>query len=240
MSYVSDALSRITSQFEQSPKVLALLTAIVGPLDSLQATSDSVKTERWIDTAIGAQLDGCGYIVGETRQGRDDDAYRQAIKFRVFVNISEGTPSALINGLAYLVDSDDKQYLEVYPATSILFANGPNVPAVIQSNIQDLSPAAISDVPVMVSYTEKPFRFGTESIMSDLFVNDNYLDVNGSDLIVNIPNFALSIATLSGIVPAEITAGEMLIEVNGSILVVSSAIDNMFLDTGFHTTGVFQ
>jgi len=240
MSYISDALSRITSQFEQSPKVLALLTAIIGPLDSLQATSDSVKTERWIDTAIGAQLDGCGYIVGETRQGRDDDAYREAIRFRVFVNISEGTPAAMIKGLDYLIDSDDKQYLEVYPATVLLFGDGPNIPTGIQAQIQDLAPAGISDVPVMVSYTEKPFRFGTEATMSDFFINDNYLDVNGSDLIVNIPNFALSTATLSGIVPAEITAGEMLIEVNGSILVVSSAIDNLFLDTGFHTTGVFQ
>jgi len=240
MSYVADALARITSQFEQSPKVLALLAAIIGPLDSLQATSDSVKTERWIDTAIGAQLDGCGYIIGETRQGRDDDAYREAIRFRVFVNISEGTPAAMMKGLDYLIDSDDKQYLEVYPATVLLFGDGPNVPTGIQAQIQDLAPAAISDVPVMVSYTEKPFRFGTEATMSDLFVNDNYLDVNGSDLIVNIPNFSLSSSTLGGIVPAEITAGEMLIDVNGSILVVSSSIDNLFLDTGFHTTGVFQ
>jgi len=168
MSYVSDALSRITSQFEQSPKVLALLSAIIGPLDSLQATSDSVKTERWIDTAIGAQLDGCGYIVGETRQGRDDDTYREAILFRVFVNVSKGTPKDVSYALKYITKSDDVQYIESWPATVMLYCNGYSANAFLPDVMQDLLPAALSDVDIAVSYGEESLRLSNvDQIIDD-------------------------------------------------------------------------
>jgi len=241
MSYVSDAISRITSQFEQSPKVLALLAAIVGPLDSLQATSYSVKTERWIDTAIGKQLDGCGYIVGETRQGRDDDSYRAAIKFRVFVNVSEGTPGALIKGLKYLVSSDEYQYIEAYPATAILFANGPVVATGIQAQIQDLAPAAISDVPVMVSYTEKPFRF-SKSLNLPTFktATGNFLKLNGKKFRVNSSSVSSYGPTLSGIAHGVFAANGLRFKINGKRIRIHSRNNDVILDSGYHLTGVFQ
>lgn len=242
MSLVSEALERATSQFQASPKVLALLEAIVGPLDVVKATTDEFKTERWIDTAIGKQLDGCGYIVGELRAGRDDDVYRAAIRFRVFVNISEGTPSALIDGLQYLIDSDDKQYLEMYPATAILFADGPNVPVDIHTQMQDLAPAAISDVPVLVSYTELPFRFAKELPLGELFVNGktSYLTANGSDINVSNASIVSNGPTFGGIAPAELTANEQLIDVNGSILVINSVNHQTIIESGYHLTGVYQ
>ncbi|CAB4197967.1 Protein of unknown function DUF2612 [uncultured Caudovirales phage] len=241
MSLVSEALERATSQFQASPKVLALLESIVGPLDDVKTTTDEFKTERWIDTAIGSHLDGCGYIVGELRAGRDDESYRAAIRFRVFINVSEGTPSALIQGLQYLIDSDDKQYLEMYPATAILFADGPNVPVDIHTQMQDLAPAAISDVPVLVSYTELPFRFSKELPLGELFVNGktSYLTANGSDIKVNNTSIVSTGPTFGGIAPAELTAGEQLIDVNGSILVINSVNHQTIIESGYHLTGVF-
>jgi len=241
MSYVSDALSRITSQFEQSPNVLALLTAIIGPIDSLQATSDSVKTERWIDTAIGKQLDGCGYIVGETRQGRDDDAYREAIRFRVFVNISEGTPSAMIKGLNYLIGSDDKQYLEAYPATVMLFGDGPNVPAGIQAQIQDLAPAGISDVSVIVGYTEKPFRFSKSANLPTFkTATGNFFKLNGKKFRVNSSSVSIDGPTLSGIAHGVFAANSLRLKINGKRIRIHSRNNDVILDSGYHLTGVFQ
>lgn len=243
MSLVDDALARATSQFQASPKVLALLTAIVGPLDDSIASMQSLKTERWIDTAIGKQLDGCGAIVGEMRQGRDDDAYRAAIRFRVFVNVSQGTPDALIKGLQYLVDSDDSQYLEMYPATAILFADGPSVPVDIHAQMQDLAPAGISDVPVAVSYTEKPFRFAKELPPGELFVNNgtDYLTANGSDIQVTANSSASDGPTLGGIAPADLFMNDVYyLDIGGSILVVNSPNHQVILDPGHHLTGVFQ
>jgi len=242
MSLVSEAIERATSQFQASPKVLALLEAIVGPLDVVNATTDEFKTERWIDTAIGKQLDGCGYIVGELRAGRDDDEYRKAIRFRVFVNISEGTPDALIDGLRYLIDSDDYQYLEMYPATAIMFANGPDVPIDIHHQMQDLAPAGISDVPVLVSYAELPFRFSKASRNGELFVNgkNDYLTANGSDIQVTAQSIGDTGPTFGGIAPAELTAGDQLIDVNGHILVIHAQNYQTQIESGYHLTGVFQ
>ena len=243
MSYVETALSRLTSQFQSSPLVKGLLEAIIKQLDDLQSSADSIKTERWIDTAIGKQLDGLGYLVNELRQGRNDDDYRDAIKFRIFVNVSKGTPSALIDGLKFLVDSTDNQYIEQYPATAILFTNGYSVPNGIQSQMQDLAPASISDVPVCVSYTEKPFRFSKTPQPGELFVNgkQDYLTANGADITVSMVDQINGGATLGGIVPADLFVNEYMLDINGLYsLSVHAENHQVLLDSGYHATGVFQ
>lgn len=241
MSLVSQALARATSQFQASPKVLALLEAVVGPLDDVKATTDSLKTERWIDTAIGKQLDGCGAIVGELRKGRGDDEYRAAIRFRVFVNISQGTPSALIQGLAYLVNSDEKQYLEVYPAAAILFANGPAVPVDIQAQIQDLAPAAISTVPVCVSYTEKPFRFSKPFNNPKLRLQTgDFITANGLRIRVSATSDTQTGASLGGIAVPSLAANGARFKIGGSKLRINSPNHNIVFGSDYNLTGVFQ
>ena len=241
LDYAAIAVPRLTGQFENSPKLKALMAAIVGPLTTLESDADAVIADRWINTAIGKQLDGCGAIVGEARQGRDDDAYRVAIKFRVFVNISKGTPTDLIRGLKFLTDPTDCQYLEAYPATALLFTNGFFVDHKIQAAMQDLAPAAISDVPVAVSFRDKPFRFAKEPIPGELFVNNaaDYLTANGSDIQVSQGALATGSATLGGIVPAELDVGIGYLDVGGPTLAVYNP--NTLSTLGhFNLPGVFQ
>lgn len=239
--YAALAVSRLTGQFENSPKIKDLMAAIVGPLTTLEDNADSLISDRWIDTAIGNQLDGCGYIVGEARQGRTDDAYRTAIKFRVFVNISKGTPTDLIRGLKFLTDPTDCQYLEAYPATALLFTNGFFVDEKIQLAMQDLSPAAISDIPVAVSFADKPFRFSREPAPGELFVNDaqDYLTADGSDIQVTFSAIATGASTFGGVVPAELDVGIGYLDVGGPTLAVYNP--NTLTTIGHdNLTGVFQ
>lgn len=239
--YAALAVSRLTGQFENSPKIKALMAAIVGPLTTLEDNADSLISDRWIDTAIGKQLDGCGYIVGEARQGRTDDAYRTAIKFRVFVNISKGTPTDLIRGLKFLTDPTDCQYLEAYPATALLFTNGFFVDEKIQLAMQDLLPAAISDIPVAVSFADKPFRFSREPAPGELFVNDaqDYLTADGSDIQVTSFAIATGASTFGGVVPAELDVGIGYLDVGGPTLAVYNP--NTLTTIGHdNLTGVFQ
>lgn len=241
LDYAAVAVPRLTGQFENSPKLKALMAAIVGPLTTLESDADALIAERWIDTAIGKQLDGCGHIVGESRQGRDDAAYRVVIKFRVFVNISKGTPTDLIRGLKFLTNPTDCQYLEAYPATALLFTNGFFVDHKIQAAMQDLAPAAISDVPVAVSFRDKPFRFAKEPIPGELSVNNaaDYLTANGSDIQVSQGALATGSATLGGIVPAELDVGIGYLDVGGPTLAVYNP--NTLTTLGHHNlTGVFQ
>jgi len=244
MDYETQAVSRLTGQFQDSPKIKAMLAAIVSGFSKIESTLDQMKTERWVDSAIGAQLDGAGYIVGETRQGRDDDAYREAIRFRIFINISKGTPTDVIKGLKYITKPSDTQYFEQYPATIILFTNGAAVNHTINDVMQDISPAAISDVSVAVSYLSTPFRFARSPIPAELFVNGNqdYLEVDGSDLQVTTETNQTRItgATFGGICPAELSVnGEWLELSDGSYLAVHSPNHQVTIGQ-YNLTGVFQ
>lgn len=240
LDYVEKALSRLTSQFEESPKLRALLAAAVGALQAIEADTEALRVERWIDSAEGVQLDGCGYLVGELRQGRDDPAYRKAIAFRIFANVSEGTPRDLMRGLQLLSEPDDTQYLEAYPATAILFTDGTNVENGIQETIQSLAPAAIHDVPVLVSYGEEPFRFSRQLPPGELFVNggDDYLTANGSDLQVSVPAAAEQGSALGGVVPAELWLGGSQFALGGDVLAVHSPAHALSLGHDV-LTGVF-
>lgn len=244
MDYAAIAQSRLTGQFQESPKLKALVAAIVDPLRVLEDDADSIGTKRWIDTSEGVQLDGCGYIVGEHRQGRNDDDYRKAIKFRVFVNISDATPRDLIRGLKYLTDPTDCQYIEMYPATAILFTNGYFVPVGIQAQMQDLSPAGISDVPVCVSYAYEPFRFGKEPPPSELFVNNgnDYLEANGSDIQVSTTAIATGGAVFGGVVPSELATGmnDVYLDINGTMTLAVYNPNTVDLLGHEYLTGVYQ
>jgi hypothetical protein len=165
--YTSLALARLASQFAESPKLRALLAQIVGPLEVIETNADDLKDKRWIDTAVGAQLDGLGTIVGEGREGRNDDDYREALRFRVFINISKGTPPDVIHALAFLTKADDVQYMESWPATVFLYCDGYSANKLLPDVMQDLLPAAVSDVDVAVSYGEEALRMSNPDQVTD-------------------------------------------------------------------------
>jgi hypothetical protein len=242
LDYITIAQGRLTNQFSEKPLIKALAGAMVSPLTDNEAVADQLKNERWIDTAIGKQLDGCGYIVGESRQGRTDDEYRKAILFRIFVNTSNATPEDLMHGLRFITEPDDVQYMEQFPATAILFTDGPKTPSDIQSVMQDLAPAAICDVPVMVSFAHKsPFRMSKEPPLGELFVNSDadYLTANGSDIQVTFAEIGTG-SRLGGLAPAELDVGGFGLDIDGSWLAINSPNFDTVIESGYHLVGVYQ
>lgn len=239
--YAEKFVPKLTGQFTDSPKLKGMVKAIMDALTELETQADELTTERWIDTAIGKQLDGCGYIVGEPRQGRDDDAYREAIKFRVFVNIAKGTPSTLIQGLKFLTKPSDCQYLESYPATAILFTNGYPVPTNIHDQMQGMAPVAISDVPVAVSYGQKPFRFSKTSTVLDFFkVNTSRLKVNGAFLkVTKSGDTEENGSRFGGIVPARLKVNGSFLSLGTKTLAVYNPNQLTLLGSD-NLTGVYQ
>lgn len=239
--YTSLALSRLAGQFSNSPKLQGLISAIAGQLALLELEADLLMTDRWIDTAQGVQLDGCGYIVGEARHGMDDDAYRKLIKFGILENVSRGTPSTLIAGLKFLTEPTDCQYQESYPATVLLFTNGFFTDSTISHEMQELAPVAISVVPVAVSFMDKPFRFSKEPLPDELFVNGgaDYLTANGSDIQMSSGSLPAGASTFGGVVPAELDVGIGYLDVGGPTLAVYNP--NTLNTIGHdNLTGVFQ
>lgn len=68
-----------------------------------------------LDTAKGVFLDVLGAYVGESRNSRLDDVYRQAIRVRVRINRSTGTTLDIYEVASML--SSSWTYKEYYPAT---------------------------------------------------------------------------------------------------------------------------
>lgn len=241
--HIQIAIDRIVNQFSNSPKVQALIQAIVAPLETIEDDIDALKNQRWIDTAVGKQLDGCGYIVGELRRGRNDDEYRDAILFRIFVNTSKATPPDMIHGLNYLTKPDDLQYIEQYPATVMMFTDGFNVPTDIQRVMQGLAPAAISDVQILLGYASRPFRFTKSDGAYELFVNDDadYLTIDGADWTLDIPNISATGSTLGGLAATdfEIEGVYFMGLDDGSELVFNDSNSSTMIESGYHLTGVY-
>ncbi|MCT9127503.1 DUF2612 domain-containing protein [Cupriavidus gilardii] len=55
------------SQFDGKPRLEALVKALLKPADGIQGALKALYEERWLDTAVGKQLDGIGEIVGLSR-----------------------------------------------------------------------------------------------------------------------------------------------------------------------------
>jgi len=193
MDYVSIARVRLAGRINQKPLVEALAVSLPKQLTIVEATLDQLKNERSIDTAIGIQLDKVGEIVGEPRNGRDDETYRQYIRFRVFINVSKGRPHDVIYATRFATQGDDIQYQEFFPAQVVMFSDGYAASKDTPTLLQDVSPAAVFDIPLVVSFGETPFR--TSSI--DMNV-DNDSELSGVQLGVFVTLRHKRLITLSG------------------------------------------
>lgn len=60
-------IARLPIQFQDSPKLKALITAIIKGFDDLEDTGNDLLTLRGLNTSVGVQLDGIGEIVGFPR-----------------------------------------------------------------------------------------------------------------------------------------------------------------------------
>jgi hypothetical protein len=67
MSIREDAVTRIAWQYQDSPKLLGLVLAIVHEFDKMNEVLQDLKTRLSIDDSEGLQLDRIGYILGQER-----------------------------------------------------------------------------------------------------------------------------------------------------------------------------
>jgi hypothetical protein len=112
--HVDQALNRLPYGYKGRSRFQQFLAALVKPAQSLENALWQLFTERFINTAIGAQLDALGRIVGEQRAGLSDDDYRRYIRARIATNRSRGSVEDLIK-IARLVIFDSAARVVVTP-----------------------------------------------------------------------------------------------------------------------------
>ena len=93
--YIGDhtvrTLALLIEQFKPATLLKGFISAFTNSLQETEDTAADLMTRRLISTSIGVQLDGVGSIVGETRQGRNDDVLGHA----AVVEEAPISPSAL-------------------------------------------------------------------------------------------------------------------------------------------------
>ena len=109
-----------------SNNIEKLLSIIVSPSQGVEDALQQLKTQRFVDTAVGSQLDIIGRIVGQEREGLTDDDYRRYIRARIAVHNSNGWAEDLLT-VAYLVVYDPNAVLTLTQegtATARLMVSG--------------------------------------------------------------------------------------------------------------------
>ena len=69
------AISRLVTQFRESTNLIKYIESLLIESNNLEAVFQSLLEERWIETAIGQQLDVLGIIVGQPRILVDADIF---------------------------------------------------------------------------------------------------------------------------------------------------------------------
>ncbi len=109
------ALSRLAYQFTDSERLIVFLESILAELDELEVSRLQLDTERYIDTAIGVQLDGIGEILGLPRPVLDgviagDDPYRLLLRAKTKINSTSMTVPETLEIIAFMISSVTIQY----------------------------------------------------------------------------------------------------------------------------------
>lgn len=125
------ALSRLPQQYKDAIKKYpafwqpglasgweGLLQSFISPAQNFETIANEMLNERGLLTGEGVNLDRIGQIVGQSRDGLDDDAYRGTITAQIAENNSDGTAANLLAIADLLLGPElrDLSIREFYPA----------------------------------------------------------------------------------------------------------------------------
>lgn len=166
--HVARAQSLLIEQFKKRPKINSIVKAIVQSVQKLEYVFVDLLSFRFLDKAYGAQLDGLGEIVGEQRNGLNDTDYREAIRFRIYINISSGEPETLIKALKFVTKATRIRIFEYPDATLQMFTNGSFVPDNLTDTMEKIAPAGVNIDYIGTSYNTLPFSISKDDGSPDL------------------------------------------------------------------------
>lgn len=111
--HASKARGNLIEQFKSCENIEALLDVFSAQVQDLEDVLFELIDNRFLDDAVGEQLDGLGRIVNLQRNNLDDDTYRTQLKAQIATNASSGTVEdvvavvSLILGENYTVTVDE-------------------------------------------------------------------------------------------------------------------------------------
>jgi hypothetical protein len=200
---ITDYEDHLPKQYDESLALRKILTVFLDQVQDLEVANNQLaEFSTDIEKAYGSQLDIIGNLVGEERQGKPDDQYREAIYFRISVNIGNGTPEDCLQYLAYVTKSSQCQIWEHYPASIVMETNGAILPSNIAKAIDNISLAGVS-VGGIISVPEngQVFRGTPVTSAENNKVGSIYTAVDDSDQLARSMFPDVNVVTTRGICP---------------------------------------
>lgn len=164
--HVVEALDRLLEQFKHRPNLEALISALIAQVQDIENSAFDLYLQRWVDSAVGVNLDNLGELVGQPREGRLDGEYRRWIKARILVNRTNGHGDDLIRIAELVIGTlENFELTEYYPAAyNIVVYNYPDDPQTLFDIFFAAKPAGVGFVlEVSENPPEALFRFSASS-----------------------------------------------------------------------------
>lgn len=112
----------VLSQYQRASRLLGLIRSGCAQADDVEEALYEIREGLKLDNAVGAQLDLLGKLYKESRAGRSDTDYREAIRIRASLSIN-GTPDEILAFLRFSMGATDAVYYPEYPAGYVILTN---------------------------------------------------------------------------------------------------------------------
>jgi len=179
-NHVERALALLIEEFKRREYIVDVVSIFAGRAQEVENAMSDLLVFRSIDTAYDATLDIIGEIVGQGRGGRTDVEFRAAIRARIQINASSGTPDQMSTALQFFTNASQVRLIESFPGAVRMFFDGTSVPDSLTAQMQAVAPAAVRVTSISYITSGIPFEFASEGGIpygeGDGFSETNYLE----------------------------------------------------------------
>lgn len=150
LQYTDDSIEKLLWQYRDSSNLQGLLQSLTDQLLLVQDDAFEIVENFSVEDAEGYLLDLVGKLVGENRNGRDDDEFRGGIILKTLLNTSNGTPNRILESLALATNATRVRLWEHYPLGITYYTNGDRQIPNLSEAIKSISPVTVSTVIIFV------------------------------------------------------------------------------------------
>lgn len=155
--YVTQGKSEILSQYQNTYRFNAFIESLLNRVQELEDAIYDVYINSPLSKMFGDQLDRTGLSYGLLRAGMNDVDFRLRIITQIQLNLSAGTPEAIIASTKLLCSAEEIKYSEVYPAGVSLYIRSSFFNNAMLEQIQGYLIAGVELESVELSLYDNPF-----------------------------------------------------------------------------------
>lgn len=149
--HAGKAKGNLLEQFKGLDNWEKLLDVYSRQIQEIEDMFFELIEKRFIDDAVGVQLDGLGQIIGAPRDGLADEVYRVQLKVQIRINRSSGIVEDIIAVVALLVTNPI--HVRVFPPASFVVTLNDAVTAIPAELVAPVGNARMAGVGTSIEFT---------------------------------------------------------------------------------------